>query len=178
MLTGESLPARKHIFAVENPEASIGDMRCLAFRNTRVVVGRGKAVVVATGMNTEVGKIAQTISLAEGPSGTPLQRQMNYLMLGLMVRTEKCLIFVALIAPFIGGVNCPRRHCVRRQLFHHVNQYTCLCIGACRRDHSRSAADSAHCHICRGSASNGETERCGSPLERPRAPGMRYGYLL
>ena len=76
-LTGESSPVSKD--AKELPEKTpIADMKNMAFSGTIVVSGRAKAIVVATGMRTEIGKIAKMIEDVK-PEPTPLQKKMDYL---------------------------------------------------------------------------------------------------
>ncbi len=73
-LTGESLPVGKSLDPIEE-EVPLGDRRNLGFMGTVVEAGRGKGVIVATGMDTELGKIAGLVQ--EEPRGeTPLQRQL------------------------------------------------------------------------------------------------------
>jgi len=73
-LTGESFPAPKGIEpAVEG--ASLGDRRSMVFSGTSVAAGRGRAVVTATGRNTEVGHIADVLAQEEPP--TPLQIELD-----------------------------------------------------------------------------------------------------
>ncbi len=74
-LTGESVPVNKKtdvLEAGENGEVPLGDRKNMAYMGSVVVYGRGKAVVVGTGMDTEMGKIADAISQAE-EGQTPLQ---------------------------------------------------------------------------------------------------------
>ena len=74
-LTGESVPVDKMIALLnggENGEVPLGDRKNMAYMGSTVVYGRGKAVVVATGMDTEMGKIADAIAQAE-EGQTPLQ---------------------------------------------------------------------------------------------------------
>lgn len=73
-LTGESLPVDKGLGAVE-ADASLGDRSGMAWRGTLVVNGRGEGVVVATGMGTEIGRIASMLAGAEDTK-TPLQRRL------------------------------------------------------------------------------------------------------
>lgn len=75
ILTGESVPAEKHTKAVA-AGAMLGDRTCSAFNGTLVTSGFGKAVVVATGANTEIGRISSMISTVEVLT-TPLVRQMD-----------------------------------------------------------------------------------------------------
>ena len=57
-LTGESVPVEKSIEAIEGEEIGIGDRVNMLFSSSLITYGRGKAIVVETGMNTEVGKIS------------------------------------------------------------------------------------------------------------------------
>ena len=81
-LTGESVPVNKLIDALngkkESDDVPLGDRKNMAYMGSTVVYGRGKAVVVATGMDTEMGKIADAIAQAED-SETPLQKKLNQL---------------------------------------------------------------------------------------------------
>ncbi len=73
VLTGESKPAAKYEEAVDRPNLPPGDQRCITFSGTFIVRGLAKGVVVATGENTEFGKIA---TLVKGTKKvvTPLQK--------------------------------------------------------------------------------------------------------
>ena len=75
-LTGESAPIAKEADLLHPADTYLAERTNLGFKGTRVTKGRGKAVVVATGSQTEFGKIAHTIQNA-GPSVTPLQSQMH-----------------------------------------------------------------------------------------------------
>ena len=80
-LTGESVPAEKMMTALncgEDADIPLGDRRNMVYMGSTVVYGRGKAVVVATGMETEMGKIADAIAQAE-ESQTPLQLKLAQL---------------------------------------------------------------------------------------------------
>ena len=80
-LTGESVPAEKMMTVLnsgENADIPLGDRRNMVYMGSTVVYGRGKAVVVATGMETEMGKIADAIAQAE-ESQTPLQLKLAQL---------------------------------------------------------------------------------------------------
>ncbi|MBC7339616.1 MAG: cation-translocating P-type ATPase [Firmicutes bacterium] len=92
-LTGESVPVRK-VAGVLPAERPLGDRRNLVYAGTTITRGRVKAVVVATGMNTEMGRIAGLIHEAdEGP--TPLQRRLDELGRRLV---WGCLAVCALVA--------------------------------------------------------------------------------
>ncbi len=80
-LTGESVPAEKMMTVLncgEDADIPLGDRRNMVYMGSTVVYGRGKAVVVATGMETEMGKIADAIAQAED-SQTPLQLKLAQL---------------------------------------------------------------------------------------------------
>ncbi len=72
-LTGESVPVLKQV-EPSPMDAGISDRRCMVFAGTTVTYGRGKCIVVATGMNTELGKIAKTVATIEKEE-TPLERK-------------------------------------------------------------------------------------------------------
>ena len=95
-LTGESVPVNKGISALENEEAPLGDRTCMAFSSGTVSFGRGQGVVTATGMNTEVGKIAKMLSEDSGVT-TPLQKQLakTAKFLSVLVLGIAAVIFAA-----------------------------------------------------------------------------------
>ena len=62
ILTGESLAVNKHADVLKGEKLAINDQKNMLFSGTSVVTGRAKAIVVATGLNTELGKIAHTIN--------------------------------------------------------------------------------------------------------------------
>lgn len=75
-LTGESLPAVKCSDPIINELEGIGDQENMAFMGTMVTRGNGVGIVVATGMNTAMGKIADLLQTAETKE-TPLQRRLE-----------------------------------------------------------------------------------------------------
>ncbi len=77
-LTGESVPVEKSIDRIEGEEIGIGDRVNMLFSSSLVTYGRGKGIVVETGMTTEVGKIAGMINNTEKQE-TPLQQKLNKL---------------------------------------------------------------------------------------------------
>jgi Ca2+-transporting ATPase len=92
-LTGESQPVRKIAGALSDSGVSLGDRRNMAYMGTFVTNGRGQGIVTATGMRTELGRIAQMIHGVER-APTPLQRRLNQLARTLAAAT---LGIVALI---------------------------------------------------------------------------------
>jgi Ca2+-transporting ATPase len=75
-LTGESLPVAKSTDPVAGDDVPLGDRTCLAYMNTSVTRGRGEMVVTATGMDTEIGHIANLLATTEADK-TPLQKQLD-----------------------------------------------------------------------------------------------------
>ena len=94
-LTGESVPVEKSIEAIKGEEIGIGDRVNMLFSSSLITYGRGKAIVVETGMNTEVGKIAGMLNNTEKQE-TPLQRRLNSLgkTLGIAALAICAFIFV------------------------------------------------------------------------------------
>lgn len=74
-LTGESVPSEKNLNIVDKEDVPVGDRTNMVFKGTSVTAGRGKALIVETGMKTQLGRIAQL--LQEAPTeATPLQQQL------------------------------------------------------------------------------------------------------
>ena len=95
-LTGESLPVTKIVSALmgnKDGNVPLGDRKNMIYSGSTIVYGRGKAVVVATGMDTEMGKIAEALSKAENEQ-TPLQKKLAELSLFL---TKLVLIICAVV---------------------------------------------------------------------------------
>ena len=80
-LTGESVPVNKFIDTLtgrENGDVSLGDRKNMVYMGSTVVYGRGQAVVAGTGMQTEMGKIADALTQARDEQ-TPLQKKLSQL---------------------------------------------------------------------------------------------------
>jgi Ca2+-transporting ATPase len=94
-LTGESVPEEKFTNAIPEKNVPLGDRDNLGFSSSIVTYGRGKGIVIGTGMNTEVGKIASLIqSIPE--MKTPMQQKLDQLgkFLGLGALAICALIFI------------------------------------------------------------------------------------
>ena len=94
-LTGESAASRKLIDAIKSGTA-ISDQSNMIFMSTIISYGKGKGIVVATGMNTEFGKIAKTIQSVEETS-TPLQVKFERMakQIGIAISVLIAIVFVA-----------------------------------------------------------------------------------
>ncbi len=98
-LTGESLPVEKVSEALTDPRAPLGDRYNMVYMGTAVTYGRGTAVVVETGMRTQLGRIAELIQSVEGEQ-TPLQKRMAEVGRVLIAAA----VVVMVIAFIIGGL--------------------------------------------------------------------------
>ena len=94
-LTGESVPVDKTTEKIEGEDVGIGDRTNMLFSSSLVTYGRGKGIVVETGMTTEVGKIAEMINESEEQI-TPLQQKLNKLgkTLGIAAIVICVVIFI------------------------------------------------------------------------------------
>lgn len=94
-LTGESVPVEKNTEAISDEKIGIGDRTNMLFSSSLITYGRGKGIVVETGMNTEVGKIANIINSTD-ETETPLQEKLNKLgkTLGIGALVICAVIFV------------------------------------------------------------------------------------
>ena len=94
-LTGESVPVEKTSEIIEEQEIGIGDRKNMLFSSSLVTYGRGKGIVVETGMTTEVGKIAGMINSTEKQE-TPLQQKLDKLgkTLGIAALVICVVIFI------------------------------------------------------------------------------------
>ncbi|MBR1377143.1 MAG: cation-translocating P-type ATPase [Bacilli bacterium] len=96
-LTGESLPVKKSIATIKG-EASLDSITNMVFTGTDVVYGKCEAVVVATGMNTEFGKIAESLN-SEEKDTTPLQEKITDIS-----KTLSIIILIIIMIMFLIGI--------------------------------------------------------------------------
>ncbi|MDD6884733.1 MAG: calcium-translocating P-type ATPase, PMCA-type [Eubacteriales bacterium] len=94
-LTGESVPSEKDADAIVASDAPLGDRTNMLFTGCSITYGTATAIVTATGMNTEMGKIANLLE-SEGEAQTPLQRKLAQLgkYLGILALVACAIVFV------------------------------------------------------------------------------------
>jgi len=100
-LTGESVPVSKHADPITEEELPLGDQRNIGFMGTMLTGGTGKGVVIRTGMNTEMGRIADLIQKTEEME-TPLQRRLEQLG-KILIIVALALTIVVVIAGILHG---------------------------------------------------------------------------
>lgn len=103
-LTGESVPTEKysHVITDSGSDIPLGDRHNMAYMGTNVVYGRGEGVVVETGMNTEMGKIAEIISNTRDEK-TPLQKTLAGLSRILSICVLGISVFIFIFGVFQSG---------------------------------------------------------------------------
>lgn len=100
-LTGESLPVSKHVALVHDPDAPLGDRTNMLYMGTVATRGVAQAVIVATGMATEMGKIADLIQSSEDAM-TPLENRLNQLG-HVLVYVSVVITIIVVIAGLFHG---------------------------------------------------------------------------
>lgn len=93
-LTGESLPVEKGTAVLSNGDLAVGDRLNMVYSGTVVTYGRGRAVVVGTGTETEFGRVAELLKTVESAK-TPLQENLNRVG---SILAQAALVLVALLA--------------------------------------------------------------------------------
>ena len=99
-LTGESVPVNKIEEIVDAENVPLGDRKNMVYMGSIIVYGRGKAVVTQTGMDTEMGKIADALSNAKDGK-TPLQTKLSQL-------SKILTVLVIIISLLVFGINITR----------------------------------------------------------------------
>jgi len=100
-LTGESSPVAKHTDLLADPQLPVGDRKNMVFMGTVVARGRGRVVVVTTGMQTEMGTIAHLIREAVDDQ-TPLQRRLEHLG-KVLVMLSVVIVGVVVLTGLVRG---------------------------------------------------------------------------
>jgi Ca2+-transporting ATPase len=101
-LTGESEPVTKDLALPRGDDIPLGDQHNMLFMGTVVTYGRGEALITETGMNTELGRIAELIQSVE-PELTPLQRRLDNLGKTLSLIALAIIVIVMLTGWLRGG---------------------------------------------------------------------------
>ncbi len=99
-LTGESVPVNKTDDKIDGTDIPLGDRKNMVYMGSVVVYGRGKAIVCATGMDTEMGKIADALANAE-EGKTPLQIKLSQL-------SKVLTVLVVAISVLVFGISLAR----------------------------------------------------------------------
>ncbi|HEY5902355.1 MAG TPA: HAD-IC family P-type ATPase, partial [Anaerolineales bacterium] len=102
-LTGESEPVEKMTDAIPGEELPLGDRRNMGYMGTIVTQGRGQALVTATGMQTELGRIAELIQ-QQGEEHTPLQKRLDALGRNLALAGAGIAVLVVILGMLRGDV--------------------------------------------------------------------------
>jgi P-type Ca2+ transporter type 2C len=100
-LTGESAPVEKHSEPLRNDQLPTADQKNMAFAGTAVTYGRGRALIVATGMATEFGKIARMLEAVD-TAKTPLQRNLDRIGKSLARAAIAVVLVIVAVGLFRG----------------------------------------------------------------------------
>jgi Ca2+-transporting ATPase len=117
-LTGESLAVQKNAASVLDKNVPLGDRKNTAFMGTLVSYGRGRGVVVSTGMHTQLGLIASMLQNVETEE-TPLQRRLDQLGKSLSIGALALVALVFIVALF----NYTDVSQISNGLFHYLKEY-------------------------------------------------------
>jgi P-type Ca2+ transporter type 2C len=100
-LTGESMPVEKHTAPLESAQLAVADRSNMVYAGTAVTYGRGQAVVVATAMKTEFGRIAELLRTVES-TRTPLQKNLDRVG-NILARAALAIVVVVAAAGLLHG---------------------------------------------------------------------------
>lgn len=100
LLTGESVPVNKVSDVIQGEEVPLGDRVNMGYSSTVLTKGRGKAIVTAVGMQTEIGKIARRLLESSDSTKTPLQKALDRMALVLLAIAILSVIIVFAVAKF------------------------------------------------------------------------------
>ncbi|MDP2903456.1 MAG: HAD-IC family P-type ATPase [Methylovulum sp.] len=100
-LTGESLPASKNFDYLGEEDTALGDRQNMVYMGTAVTGGNGRAIVVATGRNTEIGKIQDLVGVTKTPV-TPMQKQIDEMGLQLALLSSGICVLVFFVGLLRG----------------------------------------------------------------------------
>lgn len=93
ILTGESIPVHKKLNLVEK-KTIMADRKNIVYSNTTITRGNGEAIIISTGMNTEIGKIAEKVQIEDEPSPFQLEVARFGKKLGILIMIICTLVFV------------------------------------------------------------------------------------
>jgi len=104
-LTGESTPVEKNPDVVLDPSTPVSERENMAFLGTYVVKGRGKGVVVSTGLSTQLGEVVKAVLEAEEEK-TPLEIELDYFgrRVGTIILAISAVVFMVYLLKGYGGV--------------------------------------------------------------------------
>ncbi|KAI7886849.1 uncharacterized protein EV154DRAFT_567510 [Mucor mucedo] len=94
LLTGESLPVKKKLIVLDKIGEPLGDRINMLYSSTTISKGRGRTIVTATGMQTEIGKIASKLNEADQGERTRLQKSMSKMYIVLLITAIVSAIIV------------------------------------------------------------------------------------
>ncbi|KAI7852428.1 potassium/sodium efflux P-type ATPase [Circinella umbellata] len=103
LLTGESVPVNKVTDTLSTADVPLGDRINMGYSSTTLAKGRGKAMVTAIGMDTEIGKIAQRLMDSDDNARTPLQRSIDHLAMVLFAFAVVVVIVIFATSKFQIG---------------------------------------------------------------------------
>ncbi len=100
-LTGESTSVTKITQILEGDQRAVTDQQNMVFKGTHVVAGNGKAIVVATGLNTVIGTIAKTVSAID--TEIPLSGDIRYLSRAIIIAVGSISVVLFIIGTLVGN---------------------------------------------------------------------------